>query len=208
MRLSLLTLFLAAVTATYGKSLHIHYVVVAPSTLTAEERTWLPQHWDLYLSEYGYRLVEVGGLNRLWVGQIDADESHLLLSFLGESIDLVEPCIEATRWTKGTPEKLPTILAESFALEQPAIAGMEAQAFHKEGQWVWLTAERTTAPCFLDLPRLPLAFPLPESPEGVWLLATDYGAHVDEVSFAIPDGYRTVTREDLGTLIPLMHSSE
>lgn len=191
---------------TSGKGLHVRYVAHVPEGFSEEHRAMLPESWDLFITDEGFRMEEVGGAQRVWVGTEGAESFHILIEFFGQTVALAEPCAEPSPWKKGTAQAPP---AESFDAESPTLAGEAAVAYEHDGEAVWLTAARLEAPCLWDFPRLPLAFPLQDvGLANVWMVAESFEATEEPIDCSVPAGYERITTAELGRLIPDLKLAE
>lgn len=189
-----------------GKGLHVRYVAHVPADVAEEHLTLIPEYWDLHMTDAGFRLEEVGGAQRVWVGTAESDSFHILFEFFGRAIALAEPCMEQAKWRKGTAPAPPLA---AFDADSPVIAGEAAVAYELNGQAVWLAAARLESPCLWDFPRLPLAFPLPGTGSSVvWMVAESIGATEAAVDCGVPHGYRRSTVEELGKMMPDLKLAE
>jgi hypothetical protein len=200
MRFILSSLFAFSSLFAWSKGLHVRYVPVVPAGTSTEHQALIPEAWDLYVSEEGFRLEETGGISRIWVGAAGSDSYHLLLNMLGQAMALWEPCAEQAKWRKGdaTAPPLP-----DFTPSAPRIAGEAVSGYVLNGASAWLVESRLNGPCWWGFPKLPLAFLLPESGEvSTWMVAETVEATEMTVDFTVPMGHQETTREDLGTWLP------
>ena len=204
MRITVLVLLAFSSLLGSSKGLHVRYVAHVPEGLSEEQLALIPEYWDLRMTDEGFRMEEVGGAKRVWVGTSDSESFHILFELFGHRIALLEPCAEPASWRKGTAPAPPL---PQFDAASPVIAGEEAAAYEWEGQGVWLTAARSEAPCLWGFPRLPLAFPLPES-ISVWMVAESIGAFEGDVDCGVPQGYEQASTEELGRLLPDLKLAE
>ena len=190
-----------------GKGLHVRYVAQLPEGLSEEQQALLPEAWDLYMTDEGFRMEEVGGAQRVWVGAAGAESVHILIEFFGQTVALIEPCAEPTPWKKGVGPDASELAA--FDGWSPNLAGEAAVAYEHDGKAVWLAAARLEAPCMWGFPRLPLAFPLPDAGSAdVWMVAESIGATERPIDFSVPEGYERITTDELGRLIPDLKLAE
>ncbi len=206
MRLFAFFLLAFSTLVTSGKGLHVRYVAHVPEGISQEQRAMLPESWDLFITDEGFRMEEVGGAQRVWVGTEGAESFHILFEFFGQTVALTEPCAAPAPWKKS---EAPAPPVESFDALAPTIAGEAAVAYAHGGVAVWLTAARLQAPCCWDFPRLPLAFPLPDAGSAqVWMVAESVGATEGRVDCSVPEGYERITTDELGRLIPDLKLAE
>lgn len=207
MRYLLFLFFSVSALHAAGKITHIRYVAHAPADLDRSVAPWMPTHWDVYIDGNRYRIEESGNaLPRVWIGQMDVPDYHLLLSFFGSQLALTENCPSTAGWAPAGNVPLPPPLAALTDGPSATFAGLTARAFTQAatGEIAYLTAERMESPCVLGFPSLPLAFRFPEGQAEVWMVMEFLSASEERVDFDIPPGYMETTVEGMRELLPTM----